>query len=111
MFGATNIVKSNDKERSVYSGYGITFEGGNWWSFSDGTVRNVIVFAVDNSSSSHIDNRKNNFLILDLGPTFGINGSFGSPGKKFRINFIEPNTKFCWGLHYNADIFMLMEKK
>ena len=29
--------------------------------------------------------------------TFGINESFGVPGKKFSINFSEANTKFCLG--------------
>ena len=38
------------------------------------------------------------------GPTFGINGKFGSPDKKkFSINFSQGNTKFCLGLHYNTD--------
>ena len=29
-----------------------------------------------------------------LGPTFGINGYIGSPGKKFSINFTKVNTKY-----------------
>ena len=52
------------------------------------------------------DNRKNKFLILSEGPTFGIigiNGSFGSPEKKVNINFTKANTKFCLSLHYHAD--------
>ena len=62
LFGATNIVKNSDKEKYVYSGYGITFDSGGSWSFDNDTVRNVIFFFVDSSSSSHADNRKNNFL-------------------------------------------------
>ena len=58
---------------------------------------------IKNSSSSHADNSKNNVLILDEGPTFGINGSFGSPEKKCSINFTTANTKFCLRWHYNAD--------
>ena len=46
---------------------------------------------------------KNNFLILGLGPTYGMNGSFDSPEKKFSINFTKANTKFWLSLHYNAD--------
>ena len=103
LFGATNIVKISDKEKYVYSGYGITFYDAGSWSFGKGTTRNVIIFGVDNSSSSHVDNLKNDFLILGLGPTYGINGSFGSPEKKFSINFTKTNTKFCLCLHYNAD--------
>ena len=50
-------------------------------------ARNFIIFGVDNSSSSHSDNFKNNFLILDEGLTYGANGSLGSPQKKFDITF------------------------
>ena len=35
--------------------------------------------------------------------TFGINGSFGLPGKKLRINFSQASTKLCFSLHYNVD--------
>ena len=53
------------------------------WSFGNDYTRNVIIFGVDNSSSSHADNLKNNFLILGEGDTFGINGIFGVPLKKY----------------------------
>ena len=66
-------------------------------------ARNVTIFGVDNSSSSYVDNRKNNFFILHEGPTYGINGSFGAPEKTFDINFSKANTKFCLSLHYKAD--------
>ena len=42
-FGATNIVKNSNKEKYVYSGYGITFDSAGSWSF-----------CVDNSSSFHL---------------------------------------------------------
>ena len=44
-----------------------------------------------------------NFLILGLGITFGINGSFSVPEKIFSINFTKANTKLCLSLHYNGD--------
>ena len=71
-------------------------------------AKEFIIFGVDSCSSSHVVNCKNNFLILGLGPPFGINGSFGSAEKKF-INFTKANTKFCLNLHYDA--CLLMEKK
>ena len=52
LFWATNIVKN--------SGYGATGS----WSFDNEFARNVIIFGVDSSSSSHSDNRKNNILII-----------------------------------------------
>ena len=47
------------------------------------------------------------------GLTYGINGSFGSPQKRFSINFSKANTKFCLSLHFNGDnsCFLLMERK
>ena len=67
------------------------------------TARNVVIFGVDNSASSHADNAKNHFLMLGKVPTFRISGSFGSPKKKFSISFRKANTKFCLSLIYNAD--------
>ena len=103
LFGTTNIVKNSVKEKSVYSGHGITINSAGSESFGNDFARNVIIFGFDNSSSSHFDNRKINFLIFDEGPTYGINGSFGVPGKRFSINFTKANAKFRLCLHYNAD--------
>ena len=58
--------------------------------------------SINNSSSSHFDNRKNNLLILVEGPTYGINGSFGSPDEKFNISFTKANTASSLSSHYNA---------
>ena len=93
----------------VYSRYRITFDNAGSWSFDDDTARIVIIFAVDNSSSSHSDNHKNNSSVQSK--TFEINGSFGSTGEKISINFIKANTKFCLSLH-NVEIVncLLMEK-
>ena len=41
--------------------------------------------------------------MLGEGQTFGTNGRFCSPEKKFSINFSIGNTTFCLSLHYNAD--------
>ena len=35
------------------------------------------IFDVNNSSSSHVVNHKNNVLVLGEGPIFGINGNLG----------------------------------
>ena len=44
-----------------------------------------------------------NLIVLCESLTFGINGSFASPEKKFSINFNKASTAFCLSLHYNAD--------
>ena len=53
LFRVSNIVKSNDKEKYAHSGQGIAFDGKGEWSFGNDPARNVIIFGVDNSSSSH----------------------------------------------------------
>ena len=83
MFGVTYIVRNDDKEKYVYSGYGIAFDRKGSWSFGNDFARNVIIFGVDNNSSCHTESLKNDFLILGEGDTFGINGSFGAPEKSF----------------------------
>ena len=61
MFGASNIVKNSDVGKYLYSGYGIVFDGKGEWNFDNDYARNVIIFGIDNTSSSHADNLKNNF--------------------------------------------------
>ena len=62
----------------MYSGYKITFDELGSWSFGNDFARNVITFGVNNSSSSHGDNHKNNFLVLCKVPTDDINDSIGT---------------------------------
>ena len=95
MFGAINIVKNGNKEKYVYSGYGIVFDGEGSWSFNDDTVRNVVIFAFNNSFLSHTGNLKDDFFILSAGDAFSINGSFGASEKKSNITFSKGKTKFC----------------
>ena len=51
--GATNIVKISEKEKWVYSGYVIAFDVAGSRDFGNDGARNVILFNIDNSSSSH----------------------------------------------------------
>ena len=67
-------MKNRDKGNYVYSEYGITFDSAGSWSFDNVFARNVIIFGADNNSSSHSDNRTNNFL--DEDQNYGNNGGF-----------------------------------
>ena len=58
-------------------------------SFDNNTARNVIIFVVDDSSSSHADNRKNNFLVLGKRPAFGIKESFCLPKKRLALVLVK----------------------
>ena len=53
LFGATNMIKNSDKEKDVYSGYGITFDSVGSRSFDNDTAINILTFGVHNSSKSH----------------------------------------------------------
>ena len=55
----------------MYSIYRIDIDGKSSLSFDNDSARNVIVFDVNNNSSSHTDNQKNFFLVL------GTNGNLG----------------------------------
>ena len=61
----------------------------------------MIIFEVDTSSSSLIDNKKKDILILGNGPTQGLEHTLAA-GKLYSINFTKENTKFCLSLHDNG---------
>ena len=59
-------------------------------------------------SSSHIDNKKKDILILGIGPTQGLEHALAAE-KLYLINFTKENTKFCLSLHYNgANIYLFV---
>ena len=63
-FGAVKLTKHPDIDQYKYSGYGIGFDRKGFFSIGDEVGRNVIIFGVDMSSFSHIDNKKKDVLIL-----------------------------------------------
>ena len=73
LFAAVKLTKNADIDKYKYSGYGIGFDGHDYFSHpSGGTGRNVIIFGVDISSSTKIDNKGKDILILVKGPTQGL---------------------------------------
>ena len=94
--------KNADIDKYGYSGYGIGFDRQGSFSFPDiGIERNVIIFGVDMSSLTKIDNRKKDILILGKGPTQGLEHTL-SAGKIYSINFTVTGKKFCLSLYYNG---------
>ena len=53
------------------------------------------------SSTTNVDNRKKDILILGKDPTQGIEHTL-SAEKMYSINFTKENTRFCLSLHYNG---------
>ena len=59
------------------------------------TLLGMLQFLVLNKPSSHIDNRKNNFLVLGEGDTFGINGGLGEPKKRKVLILVKQRQNFA----------------
>ena len=72
LFGSAKLTKNTDIAKYWYSGYGIWFDRQRSFSFGNGVGKNVIIFGVDMSSSTKIDNRKKDILILGKSPTQGL---------------------------------------
>ena len=49
----------------------------------------------------HIDNKKEDILILGIGPTQALDDTTLSAEAQYSINFSRSNRKFCLSLHYN----------
>ena len=59
LFGAATLVKNSDINKFGYTGYGIRFDRGTTFSFPSGEFgHNALIFSVDMSGSTHIDNKK-----------------------------------------------------
>ena len=62
LFGAAKVTKNADIDKYKYFGYGIWFDGHDYFSHpSGGTGRDVIIFGVDMNSSSKTDNKGKTF--------------------------------------------------
>ena len=94
--------KNADIEKYGYSGYGIVFDRRSSFSFAGtGFGQNVLIFGVDMSCSSHIDNKKKAILVLGKGPTQGLEHNLTAE-KMYSINFTVMNKKICLSLHDNG---------
>ena len=97
MFGAVELAKHVDVDLYKYSGYSIGFDRKESYSIGNEVGRNVMIFGVDMSSSSHIDNKKRGILILGNGPAQGLEHTLTAE-QLYLINFTKQNTKFCLSL-------------
>ena len=96
LFRAIKLTKNDDIDKYKYSGHGIGFEGHKSYSHSSGgTGRNVTIFGVDMSSSTKIDNKGNDILILRKAPTQGLGEHSLSADKMYSISFTKINGKSC----------------
>ena len=88
------MTKTADIEKYGYCGYGIGFDRRSSFSFPGGRFgQNVLIFGVDMSSSTHIDNKKKDILVLGKGPTQGLEHMLTAE-KIYFINFTVVRKKF-----------------
>ena len=86
LFGGVTLTKEAGIEKYGYSGYGIEIDRRSSFSFSGGGFgQNVLIFGVDMSSSPHIDNKKEDILVLGNGPTQGLEHTITAE-KMYAIN-------------------------
>ena len=60
LFPTVKLTINAGKSKFTYNGWGIAFDGKDYWSFDSDTARNNMIFGVDNNSSPYIDNPKSN---------------------------------------------------
>ena len=66
LFGAVKITKNANTSHYKYEGYGICFDGESSFSFGNRIdAKNVIIFGVNNSNSSHSTNKTQNIYVLE----------------------------------------------
>ena len=63
----------------------------------------MIIFVVDMNSSSKINNKGKDILILGNSPTKELGEPSLAAEKTYSINFTKINSKFYLSLHYNGD--------
>ena len=111
LFGAMQITKNaTDNSKNNYKGYAICFDETSQFSHTiteDGRAhttngKNLLIFGVDMSFSSHAANRANHIYLMGDGLTQGINDTTLYVEKNYWRNFTDPGKKFIISLHYNG---------
>ena len=104
LFGALKLTESSKIDKYKYQGYGIGFDSGGTFLFSDDNFgQNVIILGAYMSSSVHTNNKVNNILVLGKHFIEGINGRTIYVEKTYSINFTKSRARFCLSVHYNGD--------
>ena len=112
LFGAMQITKNaTDNSKNNYKGYGICFDERSQFSHTiteDGRAhtangRNVLIFGVDMSFSTHATNRANHIYLMSDGLTQGINDTTLYVEKNYWRKFTDSGKKFIISFHYNGD--------
>ena len=64
--------------------------------------RNAVTFGAEKCSSVHVGDKNKYALVLDEGPTQGLDNTTLTAKSKYPINFTQPNKRFVLSLHHNG---------
>ena len=102
LFAAVTLTKNANIDKYGCSGYGIGFDRRSSFTFPGGGFgQNVLIFGVDTSSSTHIDNKKKDILVPSKGPTQELEHTLTAE-KMYSIYFTVSKKKFCQSLLCNG---------
>ena len=103
-FGGIKITKIVNTSNYKYSGYGSCFDGRS--DFSIGSItncKNIIIFGVEMSFSSHSTNKTQNIYVFGKDFVQELNNTIIYAEGLYKTNFTTPNKKFAPSLHFNGD--------
>ena len=95
-------MKNAEPDKYSYSEYGIRFDSRSLFIIPNfDWDKNVIIFGVDNSSSTHTNNRKKYIFVFGEGPMQGLVDSTITTEAKYSINLYKIKKEIL-SLHYNG---------
>ena len=102
LFGGVKLAKNTDINTYILVMVLDWFCVHNFHYLTVARVKNVIIFGVNMISYVHIDNKKKDILILDKGPTQGLDDIALTAEAQNSIDFLRSNRKFSLSLHCNG---------
>ena len=104
LFGAVKITKNVNTSHYKYEGYVICFDSKSSFSFGNRIdAKNVTIFGVNTSNSSHSTNKTQNIYVLGKDFVQGINNTKIYAEMIYKTNFTEQIKELILSLHYNGD--------
>ena len=90
LFESVKLNKNRNIDKYKYTGYSIGFDSRSEFLFTDGSHgKKVIIFRAHMRSSVHVENKGKDILILDEGPTQGLDDTALAAEAKYPSNFTQ----------------------
>ena len=97
------LTKNDGADKNGYSICGIGFDARSQFLWFDGSWnKNVIILVVDNSCFVHVNNKKNDILVLVEGRKQRLYDITKKAEAKYPINSTESGKRFALNLHSNG---------